>query len=209
MDVVGQLTPDDREMLAQRVLNVYQADPNRLRKWLPEVSDLLDGLLSTAPNPQGNRIPFGLTQRERDFHKEALDSIFRRFKSITVAEAVQGLEHGANLLFADFNPDYQSRRELRQELVKLVRKATGIRPRQTGKLVEVAIGEGEVSRIVAVVRGLDLHLTWEFKLIKVTMNPNEWRLRCKALGVVGIGRDTAADVAENHDDYLVDAYENG
>ena len=209
MDVVGQLTPDDREMLAQRVLNVYQADPNRLRKSLPEVSDLLDVLLSPAPNPRGNSSPFGLTQRERDFHKKALEGIFRRFKSITVAEAVQGLEHGAHLLVDDFTPDYHSRRELRQGLVKLVRKATGIRPRQTGKPVEEVIREGEASRIVPVVRGLDLHLTWEFKLIKVTMDPNEWRLRCKALSIVGIGKDTATDVAENHDDYLVDAYENG
>ena len=60
-----------------------------------------------------------------------------------------------------------------------------------------------------VVRGVDLHLTWEFKLVKVTMDPHQWRLRSQALGIIGIGKDTAPDVAENHDDYLVDAFQNG
>ena len=75
--------------------------------------------------------------------------------------------------------------------------------------METVVQEGEVSRVVPVVRGVDLHLTWEFKLVKVTMDPYQWRLRGQALSIIGIGKDTATDVAENHDDYLVDAFENG
>ena len=200
-----KLSNKDKEALAQKVVEVHQTAPERLRTTLPEVSDLLDKLLSPAPNLRGNSSPFVLTQRERDFHKEALENILRRFKSITVAEAVQGLEHGANLLVDDFTPEYLPR----QGLLRLVRKATGIQPRKTGKPVEAVIKEGESSRTVPVVRGVDLHLTWEFELLKVTMDPNQWRLRQRALSIVGIGKDTASDVAENHDYYLMDAFQNG
>ena len=54
-----------------------------------------------------------------------------------------------------------------------------------------------------------MHLNWDFKLIKVTMDPNQWRLRSQALSIIGIGKETATDVAENHDDYLLDAFQNG
>ena len=205
MAFVKKLTDEDKEGLAQRLLEVHQRDPERLRKILPEVAVLLDGLQAPRQIRQVNQSPFGLTERERNFHKEALENILRRFKSLTQAEAIKGLEHGANLLVDDFTPGYLSR----QELLKLVRKATGIQPRKTGKPIEEIVREGESSRTVPVVRGVDLHLTWEFKLVKVTMDPHQWRLRSQALGIIGIGKDTAPDVAENHDDYLVDAFQNG
>ena len=205
MTFVKKLTDEDKEGLAQRVLEVHQRDPERLRRILPEVAVLLDGLQAPRQIRQVNQSPFGLTERERNFHKEALENIFRRFKSLTQAEAIKGLEHGANLLVDDFTPGYPSR----QELLKLVRKATGIQPRKTGKPVDKVVREGESSRIVPVVRGLDLHLNWDFKLIIVTMDPNQWRLRSQALSIIGIGKETATDVAENHDDYLMDAFQNG
>ncbi len=205
MAFIRKLTKENKDALAQRVLDVYQADPDRLRKSLPEVADLLDELNTPTQIRQVNRSPFGLTERERNFHKEALENILRRFRSLAQAGAVKGLEHGANLLVDDFTPGYPPR----QELLKLVRKATGIQPRKTGKPAEKVVREGESSRIVPVVRGLLLHLTWEFKLVKVTMDPQQWKLQCQALSVVGIGRDTATDVSVRHDDYLVDAILNG
>jgi hypothetical protein len=205
MAILRKLTAEDKEELVQRVSDVHRSDPGRLRSVLPEVADLLDGVTPPGLIRRGNESPFGLTERELNFHKEALANILRRFKTLTPAEAVEGLEHGANLLVDDFTPGYPPR----QELLKLVRKATGIQPRKTGKPAEKAVREGESSRTVPVVRGLDLHLTWEFKLIKVTMDPNQWRLRSQALGIIGIGKETAADVAENHDDYLMDAFQNG
>ena len=205
MGLIRKLTADDKEELTQRVLDVHQSDPGRLRKLLPEVADLLDEYSFPGSTRRGNESPFGLTVRERNFHKQALESILRRFKSLTPAEAAEGLEHGANLLVDDFTTEYPSR----QELLRLVRKATGIQPRKTGKREEKNIKEGESSRTVPVVRGVDLHLTWDFKLIKVSLDPDQWRLRSQALSIIGIGKDTATDVAENHDDYLVDAFQNG
>jgi hypothetical protein len=198
------LTTKDKAALGQRVLDIHQGDPNRLRKVLPEMADLLDELAAPAYAPRRNQGLTGLTTRERNFHKEALDDAMRRFKSLTQEEAIKGLEHGANLLVDGFTPGYPSR----QELLRLVRKATGIQPRKEGKPLEKAIREGNPSRIVPVVMGIDFHLTWDYKLVKVTMDPQRWRLRGQTISIIGIGQDTADDVAELHDDYLVDAYQN-
>ena len=210
MAVIRDLAAGDKENLVRKVLAVYRDAPDKLRAALPDVADLLDNRLSPAPIVRNNSSPFGLTQRERDFHREALESIVRRFRSLTIEEAIQGLEHGAVLLHDNRGTFVPMPRE-RDELRKLVRKVTGIRPRKTGQPAEKVIREGEASRQVPVVAGLLLHLTWEFKLVKVTMDPYQWRRRCQALSFVGKGRDKdgATDVAENHDDYLVDAILNG
>ena len=202
------LTGKDKDSLAQRVLDVHRTDPDRLRDALPEVADLLDELERPLPSPAGNAGLIGLTARERNFHREELDQLLSRCRTLTVAEAVKGLEHGANLLAEN---NFVPKPELRQELLKLVRKATGIRPRKTGKPVEKVLGDGSASRVVPVVRGIDLHLTWEFKLVKVTLDPEQCRLFEQLTSIIGIGRDFegATDVAENHDDYYVEAIESG
>ena len=205
MDVIRELTAADKEAVTQRVLEVYQGDPARLKSALPEVADLLSGLVGAATALRGDESSFGLTERERNFHTEALDGLLRRSSSLTQAEAVAGLEHAASLLVDGFTPGYPPR----QVLLRLVRKATGIQPRKTGRPVEAVLAEEESSRTVPVVRGVDLHLTWDFKLVRVTMDPDQWRLRARALSIVGMGTDTATDVAERHDDYLADALQNG
>ena len=205
MAFIKRLNAKDKEELIQLVLEVHNNDPSHLRNVLPHVADLLEGFTPQDRAWRGNESPFGLTERERNFHKEALGNILRRSKSLTPEEATEGLEHGVNLLVDDFTPGYPPR----QELLKLVRKATGIQPRKTGRREEKQVREGESSRIVLVGKGVDLHLTWDFKLMKVTMDPNQWRLRSQALSIIGIGQDTATDVAENHDDYLMDAFQNG
>ena len=202
------LTNHERDLLAQKLLDARQADPERLRQALPEVAQLLDALGKSHESPPPVSGLIGLTSRERNFHAGEFDDLMSQYQKLTAVQAIEGLEHGANLLAeSGFTPKPQ----LREDMLKLVRKATGIRPRKTGKPMEHILGEGIASRVVPVVRGLDLHLTWEFKLIKVSMDPGHWRLRCQAVSIVGNGQDFegATDVAENHDDYLVEAIENG
>jgi hypothetical protein len=186
-------------------LDVYQSDPARLRKSLPEVAEALDQYLYEELLHTGGGTPFGLTDRERALRKEVLESILKRSKSLNKEEAISGLEHGAALLIDDFSPGYPPR----QELLRLVRKATGLQPRKEGKPVKNVVREGEPSRRVPVVKGVELQLTWDLKLLSVTLDPKQWRLRGQALSFVGTGTDSATDVAERHDDYLVDAIENG
>ncbi len=210
MDFIRELTDEVKEELVQMVVGLYSDDPSRLRTALPEVADLLDASSSLGSPPRENPDPIGLTRQERDFHRQALEEILGKPRSLTAEQAIKGLEHGAILLY-DNRDRYEPMSQVREELLKLVRKSTGIRPRKTGKPVEKVVREGEASRIVPAVAGLDLHLTRDFKLLKVTMNPEKWRLRCQALSVVGIGRDRdgATDVSVNHDDYFVDAILNG
>jgi hypothetical protein len=151
--------------------------------------------------------PFGLTDHERAFRREALEEILKKLKSssLTTEEAIRGLEHGAALLIDDFSPEYPPR----QELLRLVRKATGVQPRKEGKPVEKVVGEGKATRMVTVVKGVELRLTWDLKLVSVHMDPRQWRLRGQALSFIGIGADRATDVSHRHDDYLVNAIQNG
>ena len=138
MAFIKGLNAKDKEELIQLVLEVHNNDPSHLRNVLPQVADLLEGFIPRNRASRGNESPFGLTERERNFHKETLENILRRSKSLTLEEATEGLEHGANLLVDDFTPGYPPR----QELLKLVRKATGIQPRKTGKPVEKSSKKG-------------------------------------------------------------------
>jgi hypothetical protein len=188
------------------MVDVYLSDPVRLRKNLPEIAQDLDEILSASEQQKGGTNPFGLTDRERGFYRESLDLILRKSKSqvLSTEEAIKGLEHAAALLIDNFLPGYPPR----QDLLQLVRKATGIVPRKTGKPEEKIVRDGEPSRRVPVVRGIDLHLTWDLKLLRVSLDPSQWRLRGRALGFVGKGADVATDVAEHHDKYLAEVIEN-
>ena len=207
MTSLRPLTRSEKDLLTEKVLNVHLAEPGRLRRTLPEIADLLDGLEGPIGRQSDGSGLVGLTARERKFHQDELDKLLGRYSTLTVADAIKALEHGANLL-AENNST--PKHALREGLLKLVRKATGIRPRKKGESVEKVVEEGSPSRVVPVVRGVDLHLTWEFKLVKVTLDPEQWRLRCQAVSIVGIGSDFtgAVDVAENHDEYFVEATEN-
>ena len=202
-----RLSSKERDKLAQRLLDVYSSDPARLRKILPEIAQDLDRILSPSESRQGDRSPFGLTDIEREFYTDSVDLILRKSKSraLSAEQAISGLEHAAALLIDNFSPGYPPR----HELLRLIRKVTGIVPRKTGKLEEKIIRDGQPSRTVPVVKGVDLHLTWDLKLLRVTLNPQQWRLRAQALSIVGIGHDDASDVAERHDDYLGDAIQHG
>ena len=202
------LTARDKDLLAEIVVNVYKVDPQRLRKALPEAAEYLNGLLTRQQGMERGASPVVLSERERKFHKDALKGLLKSSRSLTTDEAIKGLEHGAALL-DDNSSRFEPMDPSREDLLKLVRRAAGIRPRKKGKSVEQVVREGDASRIIPVVRGVDLHLTWDFKLLKVTLDPKEWELLCRAVSFVGIGRDSATDVAERHDDYLVDAYQNG
>jgi len=202
-----QLNQSDEHKLVQLLLDLHHDDPVRLRRNLPEIARELDRIFSPSQQQRSGRNPFGLTDRERTFYKDSLEPLLRKSKShiLSKEEAVKGLEHAAALLIDNYSPGYPPR----QDLLRLVRKASGIVPRKTGKQEEKILRDGTPTRTVPVVMGVDLHLTEDLKLISVTLDPQRWRRRAKALSFVGIGRDQASDVAERHDDYLADAIQHG
>lgn len=72
-----------------------------------------------------------------------------------------------------------------------------------GKVTRIPLGDGEAIKEVAILYGVHLHLTWNDHLLAISIFPTKLRERSKALRFVGIAKDFASDVAQNHDTYLV------
>ncbi len=99
MDFIRELTDEDKEGLVQMIVDLYSNNPSRLRTALPEAADLLDASSSSGSPLRENPGPIGLTRRERDFHRQALEGILGKTRSLTAEQAIKGLEHGAILLY--------------------------------------------------------------------------------------------------------------
>lgn len=68
------------------------------------------------------------------------------------------------------------------------------------------IQDGNIDKRFVLRRGVTLYLSWDYKLIKIEIDPEELNLRRKALSIVGIGEENVSNVAEEHDKYLNEAY---
>ncbi len=196
----------------KRLVDLLQAkcheDPEGFRRFLPGVAELLPEL---PPRRSRLRSAFGLTERERSFHRtgvaEALDKL--EGGAITAEGAAKGLQHCANLIrddaFTD-EVDYETSRGL-------VKAALGKSPGsyKVKTTVPMGMGGGEALERVTVLRGVYLDLDRERRLVSISINPAKVREWKKLMAVVGIGRDPERDVALRHDDYLAmqDPHGNG
>ncbi|MBM3942365.1 MAG: hypothetical protein FJ316_05485 [SAR202 cluster bacterium] len=77
MESGAKLAAKERDSLVQRLIESYRKEPDRLREALPEVADYLDKLLAQAPLFKDRETPFGLTDRERAFHRESLEKVLK------------------------------------------------------------------------------------------------------------------------------------
>ena len=73
------------------------------------------------------------------------------------------------------------------------------RGEKTQKLV---VGDGDATRSVSLARGVELRLGWDWSLVEVNVDTEEFTRRRMALGLIGIGKDERDDVSERHDEYL-------
>ena len=79
----------------------YQSAPEWFEQNLPEISDIMRRVIRS---PQSSPTPFGLTEREREFHREAFCHIWHMDK-LTSEHATKGLEHCAALIRDDSLPE--------------------------------------------------------------------------------------------------------
>jgi hypothetical protein len=93
-------------------------------------------------------------------------------------------------------------------LLSLLHQATGILFSKVKKATKIPIREGKAIKEVAILRGVYLHLTWNDRLVAISISPAKLKERSKALKFVGIAKDTASDVAQNHDAYLAKEFAN-
>jgi hypothetical protein len=193
----------DKHGIIDLLLNKYRLDPASFRDFLPEVAEVLD---SRYPTHRTSRSPFGLTPRERSARVETLLQLVNRLNEteLTQDEARRGLEHCAALVSDGSLPD-----EVTQKTIGLlVRRVIGKSPSafKTNTTVPVSHELSEhASAQVSVIRGVTLSLTWDMRLVSISISPHEMKERRRALRFVGIAKDSATNVAEHHDDYLAGA----
>jgi len=190
----------------KRIIDLIQAkrrkDPDGFRKYLPDVARLLPD----PPTPRATpRTPvFGLTERERSFHKAGVSEALAKLRdgTITPEEAAQGLQHCAHVLKDDiFGFPEDDRHESSKALI---RAAIGKSPGSYKSKTTVPLdqdGKGPVVEQVSVILGVYLDLDRNGQLVSISIEPTEVRKRREIMKFVGAGTDEP-DVAARHDYYL-------
>ncbi len=195
------LSPQQQRSLIQAIVEAYDRDPSSFRKVLPVVAELLE--IATYPGLKrnaGSTSP--LTPNERTKREQSLarsPGEMKAQKELPKEQAIRALEDIATLV--ESHP-WDPAPVTKKELACLLRASTGLSLNTRGKRQAVTIQPGEVAREVFLLRGVKLGLTWDRKLVTVEVDPKELANLAKALSIIGIGSDTATDVARNHDEYL-------
>ncbi len=187
------------ESAFQILVSKYHANPLWFDQNLPEIGEIMR---QAGYSSQRSQSPFGLTDRERRYHSEALFQIGHVDK-LSVTDSIKALEHCAALIRNDSLP-YEIGHETR---VLLFRSAFGKSPESFKANATIPIGDqrgGEPTYRVPLVRGVVMNLNLNMSLVSVTVTPSKVKEREKLMSIVGIGRDSATDVAARHDDYLAE-----
>ena len=198
---------DAQRRLIDLLQKKYRADPQGFRRYLPEVAQTLDSISHTT---RPFKSPYGLTERERMARKESLEAVLDLVESgkATPQEAVRGLEHCAVLTEDGDLPEDVGH----ETLLRLLRLAIGKAPGSFKRKEAVGM-EGEENRDAvkasAVVRGVSLNLTWDMRLVSISVSPHKVEERRKMLVLVGVAQDPQPDVARRHDDYLTEVGPHG
>lgn len=193
--------------LIDHLLAKYREDPGRFRAYLPEVAYTLDSL---APVQRLRRDPFGLTERERQYHQQQLRDLLEVLAKGTIPaqDAVRGLEHCAILI-----EDGSVPLEIEHKTVAaLVKAAMGHAPGSVKRNTTFPLQDSQKGKAVShvsVLRGVVLDLTGDMRLVSITVTPRKVQEGRRLMRFVGIAQDTASDVAEHHDEYLAEAYSHG
>ena len=185
-----------QEPILRSLLNKYQADPEGFRSYLPEVAQELERLLPSRTRKSHTSV---LTELERERLCKALLQLLDG-RSLSSEEAIQALEYSATLVQDESLP-YEVDRNT---LLTLFHQATSIPFSKVKKTTRIPVREGEAIKEVAILRGVYLHLTWNDRLVAISVFPAKLKERSRAFKLVEIAKDTASDVSQRHDVYLTE-----
>lgn len=186
-----------QDTILQLLIDKYRKDPQWFRSYLPEVAQKLEQVL---PAEKKLDRASELTELERRRLSEALLQLLGR-KKLTVEEATKALEYCASLI-----QDKSLPLEIgRKTILDLVAQATGGPVTKVTKNTRISVRGGEKVKEVAILMGVHLELTWDGRLVAISIFPTRFKERSKALKLVGIGKDSVADVSEHHDAYFAKA----
>ena len=128
--------------------------------------------------------------------------------SIDRHEAVKVLERYAELIFNDSLPHDVNH----ERLVHIFKAAAGKAPGsfRVNTTIPVRTNHPEAAvHKVSLVRGVELNLDTQMKLIFMEVTPKKVREHKGIMSIAGIGRDLASDVSVRHDDYLAEQSPHG
>ncbi len=189
----------ERDKIFKFFIKEYQEAPEELWSHYPLVADELDRYINPKKPSRDRERPFYhyLTEREREFRLSSLRSVVEKFRDngqVSKEEAIKALEDAAAL--------QQHAETFKDSLLALAQQTLGL-SLDAGEKKPIFLSKGKPEHhSYVLVRGVTLSLTWDRKLIKITVNPEELIQRQKALSLVGCGYDKQPDVARKHDEYL-------
>ena len=185
----------------------YVEDPDKFREYLPGVADALDCIRVNYP-PRPVTV---LSNQERDLHEEGLRKALKDKGDgvMSSEEAVKALEHFAPLA-QDVRwaalPYYDAR-------IMLLKSAIGRFPcsfeRKETVHIDSREASGKIVNSVPLLRGVNLELDTDWRLLSITVSPHVFRERRKIMDLFGMSHELKVDVALRHDDYLADIDPHG
>ncbi len=182
----------EQKWLQELVLNKYRADPEALRACLPDLAQAIDQFLPTSRS----RSRHELTQHELANRLARLNALLEDLasSSLETGGAVQALEHYAALIACHSPPDNIDH----QTGVALLKAAFGVSPSSAKSILTIVVenrNETEVNR-VTFLRGVTMNMSWDFRLVSVTIDPQRVRQRAVAMRLVGISRGNTSEAKD-------------
>ena len=193
-----------KEELVTLLVKAYQEYPEELSSYFPELASKVRELTTPASPPSRTESiahPL-LTERSRGFRQNSLRATLDKAGNgevISKEEAVKALEDAAALREHAWHS--------REEVSDIALMAFDLPSVPEESVSVLFLRDKPVHHTYSLIRGMTLSLTWDGRLIKVDLDAKELKFRRKALSIIGIGSDTQSDVAENHDTYLAEIYD--
>ena len=196
-------TPEDkqRDEIVTLAIKAYGESPEEMESYFPELADKLKEFITPAKSP--SRIETigssPLTEKEKQFRLDALRSALNRFRGGATAskeEAVKVLEDAAAL--------GEDSRIFKRDILSAVLEPLNLSLHPEESTSVIFLKGKRVHHTYSLIRGITLSLTRDGKLIRMDLDAKDLKHRHTTLSIIGIGSDTATDVAENHDTYLAE-----
>lgn len=186
------------------LVSKYRNDPGMFERHFPDVGQIMRHVVEPS---RVSRPHFGLTDREKAHHVEALSDVMDMPEPHS-QDAINALESCAVLIQDDFMTPHVNH----QLVVSLFKAAFGKAPGSIKKNMSLPIegrGTGEPIHHSSLIRGVVADLDSGMRLVSITVTRRKVREGNKMMDIVGIGRDSRTDVAARHDDYLAEQAPHG
>jgi len=168
-----EFSKDERDSILQILMNKYQVDRDSFRSYLPGIAHQFEKHV-TSDKQTGHRSVVAQLEREKLCNSLLT---FLGNKNLTKDEAIEALEYCATLI-QDGSLPYEIDR---RSLLGLIQKVVGTPVSKVTRTTKTQVGDGEARKEVAVLRDVHFDLTWNDRLVTVSIFPEKAKERTQAL----------------------------